>query len=652
MFTSDQLSPGLQMWLDVILSYNFTIHHRPGYLNVLPDAISRMYTDKYAGKPWGIPSSIVFVDERNQAMEPTELQVSPLAINNQIAHNIDSSSDLHQQLLYEMERRGKIIPLIEEERKRLILEEHAKGHFGREAIYHALFQRNYWWPKMRDQIQSEVLRCNPCMRHVVRKSGFKPAEYITSNGPWSHIQLDCCLSFPEAFDGNKVLLVIIDHFTSFVLVFPLKDKSAKSVAEKLWWVCSIFGLPSVIQSDNGKEFCNTVVKELVSLMQVDFRFIAPYNPRCDGAVERAVGVVSMMLKKMLHGADIFWPLYCPIVQAFINSKVHTITKSTPFSLMFGRSFQFPNLPNSPIVANDESPSLDNQMQWLEFQSRINSVVYPEVSSTVQFNKSKMTRSIDKGHKLVTPDQFIEGSVVMLKDQRKINKRDPAYVGPYIIQKKLDNGNYILVDNDGEEVRRQVPPDQLKFVQNEVDPINSPIRDLTTMKTILNHRGDPGVRLEYLIQWKDGDQTWEPQSSLGDVYLIQKYWSKFQKNSKREKKLVDLIDQARSPPNNHSNILFPLNGGGVGEQDNSIIPHPNSFQPEQNQSAELKALDQFLIEFIKKERIRSPNFIAKFRKDRGLLQTLKTLLLTSGLNHSFAKVQKRLKQLLMHKSSAS
>jgi hypothetical protein len=129
------------------------------------------------------------------------------------------------------------------------------------------------------------------MRHNVGKVGFKLADYIIANGPWSHIQIDCCLSFPEAYDGSKVLLVLVDLFTSFVMVFPLKDKSAKSVAEKLWWVCSIFGLPTVLQSDNGKEFCNSVVKEMTKLMQIDLRFIAPCNPRCDGAVERVVGVV-------------------------------------------------------------------------------------------------------------------------------------------------------------------------------------------------------------------------------------------------------------------------------------------------------------------------------------------------------------------------
>ena len=43
-----------------------------------------------------------------------------------------------------MEYRGKTAPSSREERSKLIDEEHAHGHFGREAIYRALYLRGYW----------------------------------------------------------------------------------------------------------------------------------------------------------------------------------------------------------------------------------------------------------------------------------------------------------------------------------------------------------------------------------------------------------------------------------------------------------------------------------------------------------------------------
>ena len=40
---SPELSQPLQQWFDRINDYKFEIRHRPGILNVLPDALSRMY---------------------------------------------------------------------------------------------------------------------------------------------------------------------------------------------------------------------------------------------------------------------------------------------------------------------------------------------------------------------------------------------------------------------------------------------------------------------------------------------------------------------------------------------------------------------------------------------------------------------------------
>ena len=57
MFESQELSYSLQQWLDVIHDYRFTIHYRPGVLNVLPDALSRVYSSMYSNSVWGVPAT-------------------------------------------------------------------------------------------------------------------------------------------------------------------------------------------------------------------------------------------------------------------------------------------------------------------------------------------------------------------------------------------------------------------------------------------------------------------------------------------------------------------------------------------------------------------------------------------------------------------
>ena len=54
MFSSSQLSPPLQQWLDTILDYSFEIRHRDGILNIIPDQLSRMFGAAYSNAPvWG-----------------------------------------------------------------------------------------------------------------------------------------------------------------------------------------------------------------------------------------------------------------------------------------------------------------------------------------------------------------------------------------------------------------------------------------------------------------------------------------------------------------------------------------------------------------------------------------------------------------------
>ena len=100
----------------------------------------------------------------------------------------------------------------------------------------------------------------------------------------------------------------------------LKSNTGDAVAHELWQLIALFGLPKVIQSDNGAEFNNSVVRALVKLLGNEHRFISPYNARCDGKVERAIGTVMSIIKKLLHGTEKLWYLFISFAQLCYNSR--------------------------------------------------------------------------------------------------------------------------------------------------------------------------------------------------------------------------------------------------------------------------------------------------------------------------------------------
>ena len=81
-----------------------------------------------------------------------------------------------------------------------------------------------------------------------------------------------------------------DHFSKFSWAYPLKSKRALEVANNLVTTFHLFGVPKILQSDNGKEFVAMVIKELASIWKglviINRR---PRHPQSQGCVERGNG---------------------------------------------------------------------------------------------------------------------------------------------------------------------------------------------------------------------------------------------------------------------------------------------------------------------------------------------------------------------------
>ena len=64
-------------------------------------------------------------------------------------------------------------------------------------------------------------------------------------------------------DGDlKWILVYQDYLTKLVQFHPVTSKRTPEIACQLLDIFSIFGAPSILQSDNGREFVNSVTTEL------------------------------------------------------------------------------------------------------------------------------------------------------------------------------------------------------------------------------------------------------------------------------------------------------------------------------------------------------------------------------------------------------
>ena len=96
----------------------------------------------------------------------------------------------------------------------------------------------------------------------------------------------------------KWILHLVDHWSKFNLAFPLQCKSANDVASALQkWVFPVIGLPSILHSDNGHEFVNQLIDEVVSNWPGQVQLVSgrPRHPQSQGLVEQAHYTMERMI---------------------------------------------------------------------------------------------------------------------------------------------------------------------------------------------------------------------------------------------------------------------------------------------------------------------------------------------------------------------
>ncbi len=180
--------------------------------------------------------------------------------------------------------------------------------------------------------------CLPCLRYNVEKEGYHPAKSVIAYQPWDHVEIDLIGPLQVSERGSQYILTIVDVCTTFTLLRAIPNKEMECVARTLWECFCDFGTPRILQSDNGSEFVNNVVRTLTVIYGIDHRLSAAYHPSTNGLVERRNKDIGQVLKKFVEGTYAAWDEWLPMVQISLNVSIGNRLKSSGFALMFNHSF--------------------------------------------------------------------------------------------------------------------------------------------------------------------------------------------------------------------------------------------------------------------------------------------------------------------------
>ena len=400
------------------------------------------------------------------------------------------------------------------------------GHFGSTHIVKSLISDGFYWPSMRKEAQDLVKACIQCQRYNIGRHGFHPLNPITAALPLDHLSIHL-KEMPVSFSGYKYLLTMVDVFTRFVFLTPIKNKTAKTVVNALYDIFTLVGFPKIIQSDNGKEFVNKLNQKFSKLTGIEHRMITAYNSHANGLSEKMNHVAANVIYKLVQGQIHQWDKFCKTAQFFINCKNASTTGSTPYSLLFARS---PNFFSGPIISDPLS-----EHQILERLKYLTSVVYPAIHDQIDSVNKSRAKLFEKHHNIINNDSFKPGSMVMIMDELRQSKSAPKYTGPFKVVRRNKGGAYILLGPDGTEYKR--PPQFLK----QVSP-TMPFNPSSVVKTIVSQR-KVNRQMYYLVQWEDGETEWIHENHFNDVIPITAYWKK--RNVKKDALLKTPLDVSAS-----------------------------------------------------------------------------------------------------------
>jgi hypothetical protein len=428
-------------------------------------------------------------------------------------------------------KRAEIIPYdIAPDKLEILNRFHQIGHFGQRAMHEQLRAHNYQWVGMQRDIATFTDSCDICLRWNISKKIYNGLRSINAKLPFDHLQIDLITSFDVTTRGNRYILVVVDIFSGYSILRTLKDKSASSVSDVLWEIFGSFGIPKIIQSDNGTEFTSTIITSMLSKLKIVNRQITAYNHQANGKVENTNKTVSLCLRKLLDQYGGEWDRWLPVVALAMNAKIRDLTGFSPIFLMFNRHTNLFDDTDSEENLHEQEPlDLD---AWISHQNGILTSLFPLVCEMVKSKQLKQKITYDKLHNVKDQVKVIPiDTIVYLLDVVRAGKNQPPYVGPYKVVEMTPEGHFKIQDTVGALYHRIVEIKELKITHSSLPFGNNDYY----VERILDHKLDKkNDSWLYRIRWTGLDHSYDKwvAAKFIESSIINKYTATLSRLPKR------------------------------------------------------------------------------------------------------------------------
>ena len=152
------------------------------------------------------------------------------------------------------------------------------GHLASDKTQKRIMDRFYWLG-----IWADVRRwCSACPECQLVNAPATPKvplhPFLLMEIPFDRVAMDHITPFDQSTQGYRFLFVLVDYATQYPEAVPLRNISAKSVAQALFQIISHVGIPKEILTDQGTLFMSRTLQELYELLGIQSIKTSVYDP--------------------------------------------------------------------------------------------------------------------------------------------------------------------------------------------------------------------------------------------------------------------------------------------------------------------------------------------------------------------------------------
>lgn len=308
------------------------------------------------------------------------------------------------------------------------------GHCGVRRSY-GIFKEHFTGDHLYKYLKRLIKTCDTCQKckdHFKKCMG--QTKPVLPKERCELISMDYYGPLISSTSGVRYILVIVDNFTKFVKLYPMKRATTAVTLNKLKNYIQEIGKPKAILTDNGAQFTSKTWVTQLNALEIKPKYTAIRNP-CTNLAERVNRQLGNIFRVMVNGHQTKWAKYIKLIEKCINETHHDTIEMTPFQAQWGRR---------PRRAWEVY--VDRELMKEDVKD-CREVIYRRL-------KRKGERRAKKNNEGVDKVKFKEGDLVLIKTHpisdalnRVTAKFCELFEGPYVVKGIKGNATYEMAEVD-------------------------------------------------------------------------------------------------------------------------------------------------------------------------------------------------------------